>query len=345
MARWTDVATWDGPTPNRNVGGQNEVRGLVIHIAQGTWAGTRSWCKNPAANVSYHFFTGRQAGQTVQFVDTNDRAWAQRSGNPYWLSMGNEGFTPASPHYRSGWDRLTDHQIESCARVFAKVHQEYGVPLQVTHSPTGRGLGYHRMGAGWGDPDCPGDYITRNQLQLIVRRARQIVEGEGMNLKARNKSYIRDANGVEKDSSSVGHQISRAHQYPHRLVRAMLAGDTRYGSLDAIASPGSEENPKPTASNDPGRDNKSWRYAIQRIWRWAYWTFNRVVRVESKVDTLAAKLDALADAVAAQGAGAGEVARLTAEDVAPYLEIIALDSVDAVTGDDDDTDDSDNSDD
>jgi hypothetical protein len=53
-------------------------------------------------------------------------------------------------------------------------HQEYGYPLSWPTSPTGRGLGYHSMGAehgyDWGHLHCPGEPI-KAQLPAILARA------------------------------------------------------------------------------------------------------------------------------------------------------------------------------
>ena len=158
-------ATWR-PVPNYRKDGQAEIRGLVVHIMDGTLAGTDSWFRNPVSQASSHWGTGR-AGQLYQWVDTKDRAWAQGAGNPYWLSSENEG---------RGGQALTEQQINRNAEVFAWVHKTYGVPLKRATSPTDRGLGYHGMGGkAWGNhPDCPGTKIVA-QLDEIVKRAAAIV--------------------------------------------------------------------------------------------------------------------------------------------------------------------------
>lgn len=178
MGRWTDLAPWMGPTRNEGDGDgiageaadrMYEVRGLVLHIAQGTWAGIVPWAQNPNARVSMHFAAGR-AGQRAQVVDTDIRAWTQADGNGRWLSVENEGFVP---------DALTAQQVEFAAQIFARGHQVYGYPLQLAESPGGYGLGYHAMGgAAWGGHyDCPGLAIIA-QRGAVLARAVQLVNGE-----------------------------------------------------------------------------------------------------------------------------------------------------------------------
>lgn len=188
MARWTDLATWRGPTPNCGDGDQypnegddrmREHRGLVIHIAEGYFEGTIAYQKNPDANVSSHFVLSDGAkgqgadGELAQVVDTDITAWTQRSGNGHWLSVECAGFTP---------NPLTAAQCESVAQLLARAHRVYGVPLQLATNPDGRGLGHHSMGCNWpsgawGHCDCPGPAIIA-QKPAILARAIEIANGD-----------------------------------------------------------------------------------------------------------------------------------------------------------------------
>ncbi|MGW5003227.1 peptidoglycan-binding protein [Streptomyces hydrogenans] len=207
-------ATWR-PVPNFRKGGQLQVRGLVIHIMQGTLLGTDSWFRNPVSEASSHWGTGR-AGQLYQWVDTADRAWAQGNGNTDWLSSENEG--------RSG-QLLTDDQLDRNAEIFAWIVQNYDdVPLRRAAGPSDRGLGWHGMGGkAWGNhPDCPGAPIVA-QLDEIVRRAAVIVgkkpapggsnggtkpsTGTGTTTPARYKVTI---NGLAYGYGAVGDHITTA---------------------------------------------------------------------------------------------------------------------------------------
>ena len=189
MPRWTDLADWRGPTVNSGDGDGRpleaadalaEVRGLVVHIAEGFFEGTIGWQLNASAKVSSHFIAGR-AGGRAQLVDTHDRAWTQSAGNTRWLSVECEGFTLGHKLYRQGWHQLTPQQIEFIAQLFVRIHTVHGVPLQLTNHPDRPGLGYHSMGAeqgfNWGHPDCPGGPI-KAQLPQILSRAIQIANGE-----------------------------------------------------------------------------------------------------------------------------------------------------------------------
>jgi len=157
-----------------------EQRGLVVHIASGFYGGTIEWERNPDANVSSHFVLGR-AGQLAQLVDTDVTAWTQRAGNGHWLSVECEGFALDDPLHSThpGWEQLTAAQLDAIAWLLVHGHQQYGYPLQLAGSPTGRGLGYHSMGAehgyNWGHLHCPGESI-KAQLPTILARA-QVLAG------------------------------------------------------------------------------------------------------------------------------------------------------------------------
>lgn len=175
MARFSG-AKWKPISVNFTRGGQNSVRGVVIHIMAGTLAGTDSWFRNPKARASSHFGTGK-TGALYQWVDTADRAWAQANGNSSWLSVENEG---------QGGDVLTDAQLDRCADVLRWAHETHGVPLQVASGVNGRGLGWHGMGgSSWGGhTSCPGSRIVA-QLPEIVRRAGGKASGGGVGTPSR----------------------------------------------------------------------------------------------------------------------------------------------------------------
>jgi hypothetical protein len=137
-------------------------RGLILHIQQGTEAGTDSWFHNPASQVSAHFGAAKD-GTLDQWVDTDDEAWAEIAGNPFWVSVEEEG--------NSG-ESLTGPQVASTAKLYAWLCHEYGLPLQSTDNPEGTGLGWHGMGGLlWGHPNCPGDPIKAQRPDILAQAA------------------------------------------------------------------------------------------------------------------------------------------------------------------------------
>lgn len=171
MARWTDLAEWTG-TPNHG-GPIEEHLYLVEHTAEGTYTGTISWQQNRASKVSSHFIVAKD-GRAAQMVDTAQQAWTQILGNPYSVSVENEGHPT---------EQLTPAQIEKSAQILARAHREHGIPLQVTNRVGTPGLGHHSMGyesgVNWGHNSCPGQLIIA-QKPWIVARAEDIVNGDTM---------------------------------------------------------------------------------------------------------------------------------------------------------------------
>lgn len=169
MGRWSDIATWRGPSPNQG-GAMTAHRGVVLHIAEGSYLGTVSWCLNPRAEVSAHFVVAKD-GSVSQLVDTATQSWCQVAGNSEWLSIENEGHAG---------DSLTSQQVEACSRILARAHREYGIPLKIANSPSDRGLGHHGMGgAAWGGhTGCPGNRIIAQKSEIIRLAGGVATEGD-----------------------------------------------------------------------------------------------------------------------------------------------------------------------
>lgn len=147
MALWSR-ATYLGPPDSNWAGSMVEYRGLVEHIAQGSYQGTISWQKNPVSDVSSHFVIDYD-GTCAQLLDTSLTAWTQSAGNGHWVSAELAGFNTGV---------YTPEQQETLSQLYAWLHTTHGVMLQLTDSPSGRGWGWHGMGGtAWGNhPDCPG---------------------------------------------------------------------------------------------------------------------------------------------------------------------------------------------
>lgn len=160
-------ARWRGPVPNQG-GAMGPILGLVLHIQEGSEAGTDAWFHNSSSKVSAHFGNPK-SGPLDQWVEVGTVAWAEVSGNTNWISVENEG--------HSG-DSLTASQLENVAQLLAWLHTTQGVPLAVSDTPatgtpglTGHGLGGNAWG---GHYDCPGAPIL-SQRGAIIARGQQIL--------------------------------------------------------------------------------------------------------------------------------------------------------------------------
>jgi hypothetical protein len=247
---WSDIGQYVGPTPNRNAGGMVEHRGLVLHIASGFYDGTISWQSHShgADSTSSHFIVARD-GRCVQMVDTADVAWAEKSGNAHWLSVELEGFAPEDSLHAThqGWETATPQQIEVCARILAKMHAVYGVPLQLATSPYGQGLGHHSMGAesgvDWGHSMCPGAAI-KAQKPAILARAITIATGAPISKETfmaalsdeqQHDLWVWLASMVDPKTPPTGRADDRFH-FPAVMVGLNAKLDALTAKVDALAA-------------------------------------------------------------------------------------------------------------
>lgn len=183
MARLRQVAGYtvrQYDSPNKG-GTMSDHRGVVLHIAQGTYEGTISWQMNPdqryqdgtRVTTCSTWIIGRNRGEIAQMADSDRVAWAQRSGSNTWNSIELAGYAPNPP---TAW------QIEASAHVLVWLHRTEGVPVQVASNESGRGLGHHSMdreslGVEWGHDACPGSGVI-NAKPTIVEQARAILAGQ-----------------------------------------------------------------------------------------------------------------------------------------------------------------------
>lgn len=153
MARYPG-AIWRGPVPN--VGGlMQDYRMGVIHIMQGTLAGTDEWFHDSAAQVSAHFGVGED-GTVYQWVDTVSQAWAEADYNGVAISIEHEGFS-GQP--------LTAAQASADVPLMRWLRDTHGLPLDRSHW-----FGHGELGvAGGNHPDCPGQPILDYLPNLLER--------------------------------------------------------------------------------------------------------------------------------------------------------------------------------
>lgn len=113
-------------TCNYAVGRTQAITTIVIHVTQGSYAGTISWFKDPAAQVSAHYVVRSSDGQITQMVAEKDTAWHARSANPYAIGIEHEGFID-----QPSW--FTDAMYRSSAALTANIADRRGIPKDRNH--------------------------------------------------------------------------------------------------------------------------------------------------------------------------------------------------------------------
>ncbi|WP_436740070.1 peptidoglycan-binding protein [Streptomyces sp. BBFR102] len=120
-ARWVPAAAG-----NFASGRSAAVSQVVVHVTQGSYAGSISWFQNPAAKVSAHYVVRSSDGEVTQMVKDADTAYHARSANASSLGIEHEGFVddPA-------W--FTEAMYRSSAALTAYLCEQYGIPKDRSH--------------------------------------------------------------------------------------------------------------------------------------------------------------------------------------------------------------------
>ncbi|MFF3394764.1 N-acetylmuramoyl-L-alanine amidase [Streptomyces sp. NPDC002669] len=120
-ARWIPASS-----SNFNGGRSAAIRQIVVHVTQGSYAGTISWFQNPAAQSSAHYVVRSADGEVTQMVRDSDTAWHARSANSSSLGIEHEGFVD-----NPSW--FTDSMYRSSAALTKHLANRYGIPKDRAH--------------------------------------------------------------------------------------------------------------------------------------------------------------------------------------------------------------------
>lgn len=99
---------------------------VIIHVTQGSYAGSISWFQNPASEVSSHYVVRSSDGEITQMVRDSDTAYHARSANASALGIEHEGFIDDP-----SW--FTDSMYRSSAALTRYLCDRYGIPKDRTH--------------------------------------------------------------------------------------------------------------------------------------------------------------------------------------------------------------------
>ncbi len=96
---------------------------IVIHVTQGSYAGTISWFQNPSAAVSAHYVIKSSNGAVTQMVRDKDVAWhaGNSSYNNRSIGIEHEGFVNDA-----SW--FTEAMYRSSAALARYMCDKYGIP-------------------------------------------------------------------------------------------------------------------------------------------------------------------------------------------------------------------------
>jgi N-acetyl-anhydromuramyl-L-alanine amidase AmpD len=109
--------------------GGNTIRYVIIHTMQGSYSGSISWFRNPAASVSAHYCIRSVDGDVTQMVDDSDTGWhaGNFTYNQRSIGIEHEGFV-ADP---GRW--YTEAMYASSAALTRHLTTRYGIPRDRAH--------------------------------------------------------------------------------------------------------------------------------------------------------------------------------------------------------------------
>ncbi len=120
-------ATWTPADPaNYRAGRAEKLDKIVIHVTQGSYAGSISWFQNPEAKVSAHYVVRSSDGDVTQMVRDADTAYHAKSANASSLGIEHEGYVDDP-----SW--FTDAMYRSSAKLTRHLADKHGIPLDRQH--------------------------------------------------------------------------------------------------------------------------------------------------------------------------------------------------------------------
>lgn len=118
-------ATWSAAySGNFQAASRTKIDHIVIHDTEGSYAGSISWFKDPAANVSAHYVIKSSTGAITQMVKEKDIAWHDACFNSTTVGIEHEGYA-AKPEL---W--FTEAMYVESAKLTAYLADKYQVPKE-----------------------------------------------------------------------------------------------------------------------------------------------------------------------------------------------------------------------
>lgn len=107
----------------------SDIDTIVVHTAQGSYAGVASWFANSAANASAHYVIRSSDGEVTQMVWEEDVAWHAGHSSTNWSSIGIE----QEGYIESPGTWYTDEMYESLAALIGDICDRYSIPRDRDH--------------------------------------------------------------------------------------------------------------------------------------------------------------------------------------------------------------------
>ncbi|GAB3957203.1 N-acetylmuramoyl-L-alanine amidase [Micromonospora vulcania] len=125
-AAWAPASTSNYTVASRP--GSHPITRIVIHMTQGSYAGSISWFQNPTAKVSAHYTFRSSDGAVTQSVREKDIAWhaGNWTYNTESIGIEHEGYVD-----NPAW--FTDAMYRASAALTRSLATKYGIPKDRAH--------------------------------------------------------------------------------------------------------------------------------------------------------------------------------------------------------------------
>lgn len=125
-AVWAPASTSNYTVADRPA--SHPIRYVVIHVTQGSYAGSISWFQNPAAKVSAHYTFRSSDGAVTQSVREKNIAWhaGNWTYNTQSIGIEHEGYVD-----NPAW--FTDAMYRASAALTRTLTARYGIPVDRSH--------------------------------------------------------------------------------------------------------------------------------------------------------------------------------------------------------------------
>lgn len=108
--------------------GRGTITHLVIHVMQGTYAGSISWAQQKHDGPSAaHYYVRSSDGEITQMVKDKDIAYHARSANSYTIGIEHEGYVSDPKKW------FTSTMYNQSAKLAALMCYTYGIPVDRSH--------------------------------------------------------------------------------------------------------------------------------------------------------------------------------------------------------------------
>jgi N-acetyl-anhydromuramyl-L-alanine amidase AmpD/photosystem II stability/assembly factor-like uncharacterized protein len=126
QAHWLAASTSNYTRANRPL--SNPINMVVIHVTEGSYAGTLQWFRNPRSHATTQYVIRSSDGDVTQMVREKDEAWHSGNGavNDTSIGIEHEGWTNVCR-----W--LTDAMYRSSAQLSAYLAIKYLIPVDRKH--------------------------------------------------------------------------------------------------------------------------------------------------------------------------------------------------------------------